>query len=158
MKACMNYVISDWQSILVGGAVIVGVVIFILGCLKVSIVNRIHNKMLRKTLLSFLSVALVFPTTAAYTLYNGWSWEYYWWLCGLFALATIVVYWFYEGTHLREGLAWIGKTTVGKFLVLIRSKPENVDAALRQLTKDANKDAKTVLKAHRYKEDDLNNL
>ena len=159
MKACFEFILSDWRSILVGGAVIVGVVMFLVGCFKVSIGNRIKNKALRKTILSFLSLVLVFPITAAYILYNGWSWEYYWWMSGLFAVATIVIYHFYEGYHVREGLMWIGKNTVGKIICAIKGNPKEVDKVLSQVMLEINTDAKSVLKKnHRYKEDDLDKL
>ena len=158
MKACLEYVLSNCQTILVGGAVIVGVIMFLMCCFKTSVGNKIKNKHIRKTVLSFLSVALAFPITALYTLYNNWSWEYYWWMCGLYALATIVVYWFYEGTHIREGLVWLGKITVGKVICAIKGNPKEVDKALTQMMEGINADAKSVLKNHLYKEDDLNNL
>lgn len=159
MKACLYYVLSDWQSVLVGGAVIVGVVMFLMCCFKTSVGNRIKNKHIRKTVLSFLSVAFVFPITALYTLYNGWSWDHYWWMCALFAAATILIYWFSEGTHIREGLVWIGKNTVGKIICAIKGNPKEVDKVLSQVMLEINTDAKSVLKKnHHYKEDDLDKL
>lgn len=156
MEVWLNYILSNWQAILVGGAVIVGVVVFLMGLFKKFIGNRIHNKMLRKTVLSFLSLAIVPPITALYTFYNGWAWDMYWLNCVLYAVSTIVVYWFYEGTHLREMLGLIGAVTVGKVWASLKKNPMDIDA-LKELAPAINENAKQEMKK-KYNEDDLNNL
>ena len=159
MKACLDFVLSDWKSVLVGGAVIVGVVMFLMCCFKHSLGNKIKNRAFRKTVLSFMSVILVFLMTAFYMFWNDWDWSHYWWLSGLFAVATIVIYWFGEGTHIREGLIWLGKHRVGKIICAIKGNPQEVDKALSQVMVEINADAKSALKKnHQYKEDDLNKL
>lgn len=158
MKACFEIILSNWQSVLVGGAVVVGVIMFLMGCFKLAVGNKISNKMLRKTLLGVMSVVLVFPFTAFYILRCGWNWSCYWWLCGFFAIATIVIYWGYEIFHLREGLVWVGKNTVGKLFAQLGCNSKKVDATLTQLAQQINFDARKEIKKHCYREDDLDKL
>ena len=55
-------------------------------------------------------------------------------------------------------LAWIGKNTVMKFVYALKADPTDLNEALTQATKEANSSAAGLLKDHKYKEDDLNNL
>ena len=137
-----------------GGLITVSVTIFLVGALKALIGNKIQNKLVRKTVLSFVSVALVAPITAIYLALNTVNgFTYYWYIYAFNAVCTIVVYWFYENTHLRELLALIGRNTILKATKALFSKDEKaVPTAMQSIRNDAKK----VIKS--YSEDDLENL
>ena len=151
----MSLVVSDWQSFLVGGIVVVGVVMFLMGVLKSTVFDRIKNKMLRKTLLSFVSVILVAPSTAVYMFSKGWEWSWgsFMILYMVNTVATVVFYWFYEGTHLRELLSLIGKNTVMKWVNVLKG-----GGSLVEVAEEVDKHAVQQIKNAEYDEEDLKDL
>lgn len=142
-----DYIFSNWQSLLVGGLVVMGVVIFLMGVLKKLVFNRLQNKLLRKVILSFFSLILVLPATVLSILYNKFDMDYFWVFYTVNAFGTIIVYWFYENTGLRNLLALIGKNTVLKLF-----QSENREDAMSE----ANEEAAQMLKG--YDEKDLEDL
>lgn len=110
----VDLLLANWQKALYGGIIVVSAVIVIMGILKVAF-NKINNKLLRKFLLSFSSVVLVLPVTAIYFAGAGINFDYYWVGYGLCAFATIIVYWLYENTCLRDLIHKIGSLSIAKF-------------------------------------------
>lgn len=113
-QACLS-----WQLVLTGGIIVTSAIIFLLGMLKKVVFDKIKNKLLRKVALSFSSVILVFPFTAIYIVSNNIPFDYYWWACGGAAIATVITYWLYENTGLRNLIYLIGKITVGKCVAVL---------------------------------------
>ena len=148
-----NYAISNGQVLLVGGAIVVGAVIFLIGVMKKLFLDKIPNKLVRKMVLSFLSLILVFPATIVTLIYNGVDMQYLWVLYGINAVSTIVVYWFYENTGMRNLFALIGKNTVFKLLSAMFSHKDKNETA-----KEIVEDTKTILADAKYDENDLKNL
>lgn len=155
----MDWLLQDIHNIwlnhecwlIYGGIVSVGVTIFLMGLFKILIGNKIKSKMLRKTLLSFVSVVLVAPVTAGYLWAKTVSGMDYFWYIYLFnALMTIVVYWFYENTQVRELFATAGKKVLSK---VISANMEKFKDSVDEFKETANRAEKS-----KYNEDDLTNL
>lgn len=142
----ISYYIGDWKNVFIGALIVMGVVIFLMGILKNALFNRIKNKLLRKVLLSFCSLALVLPATFAYSIYQGLDMQYFWALYALNAIGTIVVYWFYENTGFRNLLSLIGRNTLVR---LFQSG---------DIKNTIEKSKEELISASKYNEDDLDNL
>lgn len=113
--------LQNWQKALVGGIVVVSAVIVIMGALKF-LFNKINNKLLRKSLLAFSSVLLAMPATAIYFVSANISFDYYWIGYAMTAFATIITYWFYENTCLRDLIQKIGTLTIGRLWGMLIEK------------------------------------
>ena len=139
--------------VIYGGIISVSVTIFLMGIFKTLVGNRIQNKLVRKTVLSFLSIILVAPTTAIYLMTNTANGlNYFWYIYAFNSICTIVIYWFYENTQLRELLAVIGRNTLGKVLQAIFSK----NSTIQQTSESIRSSVKESVKS--YVDDDLKNL
>ena len=142
-------------DLLIGGAILVGVIIFLVGVLKTAIFNRIPNKAVRKTVLALTSAALVAPGTLVLMLYEGIDLGRFWVMFAVHAVCTIVVYWLYENTHVRDLFNLIGSSAVKKIFGSIGTEktPSQVYSEIKQDTKTAIKNT-----VHKYNEDDLKGL
>lgn len=139
--------------VVIGGLISVGVTIFLMGLFKSVLANRIKNKAVRKTVLAFASLFVVAGVTAVYLYTNtAHGLDYFWYMYAVNAVGTIVVYFFYENTHVRELLSLIGRNTVfklGRAIFCEKSLGSDLASELRE-------DARTIAKS--YKDDDLKNL
>jgi hypothetical protein len=147
---------SNWNTVMLGGLVVVGVVMFLMGLLKPVVFDKITNKGVRKTVLSITSLILVFPATIVWIISKGWEWNWavFWLLYTLNCIQTIVVYWLYEGTHIREALQLLGKKTIVKWISAIAMGRE-----LTSVSESVDKYAEDTLKQNsKYKDEDLKNL
>lgn len=152
--ACARYFLSDWRSLLIGGVVVVGVVIFLMGVLKKTFINKVKNTIARKVILSWASVVMTLPATAVSIFCNGYDFQYFWGIFAVNAVSTILIYWFYENTALRDALALLGKKTIG-MIVAVYTKED-----AKTVVKDINQEAENLLKSSlkstsKYKDDDL---
>lgn len=134
----LEILLSNWQDAVIGGTIVTCSVIFLMGILKKFIFGKIRNKLIRKVVLAFVSVCMVFPITAIYFVSYHISFEVYWWACLGMAILTILTYWLYENTGLRNLISLIGEATVGKWATVIyyafMTKAENKEVK-NQLTK-----------------------
>lgn len=155
IMCAVDFILSHGDSLLSGGLIVVGVVIFIMGVLKTALINKISHKLARKIILSFLSILLVFPATVISNYAQGLGTEFLWVTYAINASATIIVYWFYENTGFRSLLELIGKTTLHKIATSVISSESKQDvlATVRQ----SQQEALTTVKK-KYKDDDLKNL
>jgi hypothetical protein len=90
----------------------------------------------------------VFPATVLNAICSGFDLSYFWGMYIVNSIGTILVYWFYENTGLRNLLSLIGKNTICKLLTSKKSLSETV--------KEIQKDALSSVK--KYEENDLENL
>lgn len=107
-----DYILSNWQTVLIGGVCAVSIVIFILGCIKPLIKRWIPNSTLRKVIFAWTSVLLNVPATALSFWIEGLPSEHFWPLMVINAIGTILVYFVYENTALRNALHWFGRKIV----------------------------------------------
>lgn len=131
--ATVEYILSNWQTLLIGGVYAVSIVIFVLGCLKPVIKRWISNSTLCKVIFAWASVLLNIPATAVSVWLEGLPSEHFWTLAVINAISTILVYFVYENTALRNGLHWFGK----KILTLLFSKYVSPAQAKADIRKEA---------------------
>lgn len=180
IKAFGKLILQHWQTALIGGLAVVCVIIVIMGMLKKFCFNKIKSKLLRKIALAFSSIVMVFPATALYFLSSSIDFKYYFYSCLALIVATIVIYWFYENTGLRNVINLIGKKTIENFAAVVAtsfSQNTNNEETKEMLVDTAEKTKnevkveidKTIEKAtnngefskfieHATKNDDLSNL
>lgn len=150
---------------LYGGITVICVVIVLMGLIKTILINKIQNKLVRKITLAFSSILMVFPTTLVACEVNGIGMDHYWKVLCANIAGTILAYWLYENTGLRNLINMIGKTAILKIVVAIvtNSKTKSLNEAKKIAKKTAdelNKDAKNALKsaADELKDEALKNL
>ena len=114
----VDYLLSNWQTVLMGGVFTVSIVVFILGCLKPFIKRWVSNSTVRKVIFAWSSVALNIPATALSIWFEDLSSEHFWTFVVINTVGTILVYFVYENTALRDALHWLGK----KILMLLVSQ------------------------------------
>lgn len=139
--AVAKYFLSDWQNLMIGGLAVVSMVIFLMGCIKVQLKKWVKNDKIRGIILAWGSIVLTLPITALTIILKGYNLDYFWGIFTVYALETIILYWLYEFTALREFLGWLkgfGKKLVIK-LIAAESKEEakkhlsNADKEIEQL-------------------------
>jgi hypothetical protein len=156
----------NWERALMGGVLVPCTVIFIMGVMKrlLAKTRLFTNKNVRKAFLAFVSLAMAFPITAFYFFADGISFDYYWLGCLGNCMLTIVTYWLYENTCLRNLIHVIGEKTVGKYweaIKVIISEKQNEKALSHSLamTTDELKDVvKKEIKRQVKEDNDLEGL
>lgn len=159
-----GYVAIDGQKILMGGVTVVGVVIFLMGILKnVGFIKNMKSKTVRKIVLSWLSIILTVGITVLSVWLNELKQDHFVVICIVNSVCTILLYWVYENTALRDLFAFIGKHTIAK---VFARKPKTEEEA-KQLASEVRKDvesliypvtSKSTAPVSRYRDDDLKNL
>lgn len=163
-----NAMISNWQDVLTGGVILTCAIIFLMGILKSAVLGKITNKLVRKIVLAFTSLILVFPSTALYFVTDSINFDYYWYACALVGVATILTYWFYENTGFRNLIHLIGEKTVGKYFAILQAaalSDQSNDVTKAQLI-TVNSELKQTVKEevaqelanHKPKDNDLSGL
>lgn len=127
-----DYILSNWQTVLTGGIYAVSIVIFILGCFKPLIKRWITNPILRKVIFAWLSVLLNVPATALSFWIEGFPSEHFWTLMITNIIGTILVYFVYENSALRDGLHLVGK----KLLTILFTQYVNPTQTKKELQKE----------------------
>ena len=139
-------VLTDWYRFLLGGIIVVCAIIVLEGILKKAFLGKVKNKLLRKVLLAMASLILVFPATALYFVSDNISFDYYWYGCVVVAILTIVGYWLYENTALREGIGFIGNKTIVKFATVLYYSVKNPERNIKADLYATNKELKKTVK------------
>lgn len=165
MKFIFNLLLDNWQQAVIGGCIMVCSIVVLMGILKKAILGKIPNKLLRKAVLAFSSIILAFPVTAIYFFAESIDFKYYGWACLLVAVATVIVYWLYENTCLRNLISLIGEKTVVKFASVIiasftkKSDKEETQKMLSDATEELkNTVNKEISASINNTKDDLSNL
>lgn len=109
---------SHWCDFVVVGFAVVSAIIFLIGVLKHFVFDKIKTKLVRKVSIALTDVAFSFGGTAvAYWIENVDFASYIVGACAVF-VATIVVYWLYENTLLRDAIHKTGRFCTCAFLKL----------------------------------------
>lgn len=158
---CLVY--ANWYDFLVAALVMCSAIIVFLGIMKPLLYNKIKNALLRKSALAFSSVFLSFAVMAVVFLVR--KFDFHWYLCSSVsqALFTIIVYWFYENTCLRNLIKKIGTMVLSKIGLVFLSKvqDEEVDLSkeLAKASDDLVEKTKFELKSETKKlDEELKNL
>ena len=109
-----NLAMTNFEKIFVTGLIMVSAIIVVIGVLKICFFNKIKNKLLRKSLLAFTNVASCFVTTVGYFLVEELNFNYFWFSAICLSVFSILVYWIYENTCLRNLIEKIGKLAIKK--------------------------------------------
>ena len=148
IKEAIAVFCENWQDAVVGGVIIACAIIALVGILKKFLFNKISNKLVRKVVLACTSVVLVLPATALYFVSADVGFNYYWLSCLAIAVLTVIGYWLYEHTGLRNLISYIGNTVVLKYgstlVGIVKEKADSQTA--EEMLKDANNSAKQTVK------------
>lgn len=140
---------ANYQDILVCGMIMVSAIIVAIGLLKSVLINKIKNVKLRGSILAFTNVAACYLTVLVYFLVKGFSLEFYAVAATSLAFLSIVTYWLYEYTRLRDLIGLIGSIALRKVMKvsLFALTEEDVNAVKAELKKTGDE-----LKAHTKRE------
>lgn len=105
---------TDPYDFFIKGVIMVSAIIVLIGILKPILFNRIPWKPLRKACLAFTNVALCFASVAVWYWIENIVFDFYWQTSIAISCFSIVVYWLYENTCLRDLIGKVGKLTLGK--------------------------------------------
>ena len=117
LELLRNAVVLFWGNLsenIFSGVVMVSAIIVFIGLLKPILFDRIKFKPLRKVAIAFTDVLACLIATAIAFWMNGIDFYYFFPAAiGVF-VATVVVYWFYENTCLRNLIQKIGTIVLSK--------------------------------------------
>ena len=108
-----NYA-GEWEDLLVLGVIMVSAITVLIGILKPVLFNKIKWKPLRRALLAFSNVFLCLLSTVVLYEIEHYDYNTYWHSAVGLSLFSIVWYWVYENTCLRDLIATIGRVTLKK--------------------------------------------
>jgi hypothetical protein len=147
------FFLANLQDFLIGGIIVACAVIVLMGILKKAVFNRITNKLARKCALSGASLVLVLPISFFFMVGSGLDFQYYWILYAVNAFFTVITYWLYENTGLRNLIALLGGMVLKKYASVMYSVIEGAKnddtktklvSATTELKQSVKKVAKTV--------------
>jgi hypothetical protein len=104
---------------LIAGVIMVSAITVLIGILKPLLFNRIPWKPLRRACLAFANVGLCFGATAVWFAIKHFSFGIYLHSAIMVSLLSILWYWFYENTCLRDLIATIGRLTLRKVAMIV---------------------------------------
>ena len=149
VKAMIYYTEANFQDIFLYVVLMVSAIIVTIGLLKPLLYNKIKCKELRKVALAFSNVALCFIAALIVFVLEGWNFDHYIAASIVLAVTSIVIYWLYENTCLRNLIATIGNIVLRKFGSVALLTMEKQD--INEIKTEAKK-AVTELKAQTSKE------
>jgi hypothetical protein len=152
----LSYVVSDWWNLLVGGVLVVSIVIFLMGVLKGVVVNQIKNHLIRKVILAWGSLLLTVAVTLITSIFQEFAVSVFAIKCVLNCIGTILTYWVYENTALRDSLSIFGKKILTK-LVFCAFQSKDAKKTIDTVSKDV-ESWLTDSASSRYKDDDIKKL
>lgn len=131
----LSFAQANWYDFLIAGVIMVSAITVFIGILKPLLFNRIPWKPLRRSCLAFTNVALCFAGTAIWFLIEHIDYNIYWHSAIVVSLFSVVWYWLYENTCLRDLIEKVGKITLRK-VAQILSKIFNGDD-IKEIEKEA---------------------
>ena len=138
---------TEGQQFIIMGVVMVSAIIVLIGLLKPFTFDKIPFKPLRKVALAFSNIALSFAATAICFWVYSIPFMYYWYGATIVCFATIITYWIYENTCLRNLIHTIGSLTLGKLIPVFFNNKNDVDKLKKELQNVGNELTKTAKKS-----------
>ena len=120
-NAIFQYLITNRWEYIIWGAIMVSAIIVIIGILKPIAFDKIPYKALRKACLAATNVAFSFASTAICYWVNDINFKWYWYGAAIISIATIITYWLYETTCLRNLIHKIGTMTLKKVWGILKN-------------------------------------
>ena len=129
-----DLITNRWEYILWGVIMVSAIIVFI-GILKPILFDRISCKPLRKACLAMTNVVASFAATAIFYWVNKITFEYYWFGAAVIAISTIITYWLYETTCLRNLIHKIGSMVLKKIWSILKNifEKEDVEEVRKEL-------------------------
>lgn len=127
IEKALSFVKESWQNLWLIGVIMVSAITVLIGILKPLLFDKIKCKQLRRASLAFSNVALCFGGTAIWFFAKSFSYEFYLHTAVTVSLVSIVWYWLYENTCLRDLIHKIGSLTLKKIYAVICARFDKAD-------------------------------
>lgn len=135
VNAILQYLITNkWEYILLGVIMVSAIIVFI-GILKPIAFDRIPYKSLRKACLAITNIAFSFAATAIFYWVNDITFAWYWYGATVIAVGTVITYWLYETTCLRDLIHKIGSMVLKKLWSVLKNifDKDDVESVKKEL-------------------------
>ena len=153
---------SNFADNFLTGVIMVSAIIVFIGILKPLLFDKIQFKPLRKAALALSCVASCFIATAVTFWAYGIAFSYYLYASFAVFVFTVIVYWFYENTCLRNLIKKIGTIVLSKVYKAVSNIINKNDVEqLKAEVKAVRLEVKNELKLGKAKvktDKELNNL
>lgn len=130
------------------GVAIVSAIIVIIGILKPIVFDRIKQKQLRRLALAGTDIVSSLLSTLIYFSIEGISFTNYWIGSVAVFVLSVILYWIYENTCMRDGIHKVGKYVIVRLIKILTTMNNKSEAQqeLKELSADAKVLAKTAAK------------
>jgi hypothetical protein len=128
VKTFLDFYLADWKDLLLLGVIMVSAITVFVGILKPLLFNKIKWKPLRRASLAFTNVALCFACVAVGFLIKKYDFSVYLHTAVATSLFSIIWYWVYENTCLRDLISKIGGVALSKCYAMVKKLFDKNDA------------------------------
>lgn len=156
---------ADWKNLFTLGVIMVSAITILVGVLKPLLFNRIKWKPLRRTCLAFTNVGLCFLAVAITFAIKHYDYSVYMHTAIATSIFSILWYWVYENTCLRDLISKIGGITLRKLYATaknifdkddIKEVEKEFNLAVEKIKEEFRKESQNSTKSKEDKE--LKNL
>ena len=152
---------------IITGVIMVSAIIVFIGLLKPLLFDRIKVKAFRKTAIALSEIAICLSATAIAFWVNHFNFHYYLYASAGLFVATVITYWFYENTCLRNLIHKVGSIALGKIYGVavgllkprtnaeIKTEIKNVQADIKNAVRN---ELAPIAKKAQIHDKELNNL
>ena len=110
---------KNWYDYMIAGVIMVSAITVFIGILKPLLFNKIKWKPLRRACLAFSNVGLCFGSTAIWFWTESMNFDMYSHSALLVSAFSILWYWLYENTCLRDLIEKIGKLALSNATLVL---------------------------------------
>lgn len=148
IEVAINFLKENWETFWLIGVIMVSAITVLIGLLKPILFNKIKIKALRKTCLAFSNVALCFIGNAILFFANNLNFDIYYHSSFATAIVSILWYWLYENTCLRDLIHKIGSVVLNKLKggQLTKKDQEEIVKEVKTIVAEVKKDHKKAQK------------
>ena len=148
IEVALNFVKENWATFWLIGVIMVSAITVLIGVLKPFVFDKIRIKPIRKACLAFSNIALCFLGNAILYWWNNGNFDLYFHTSFTTAIVSILWYWLYENTCLRDLIHKIGTVVLNKLKggQLTKKDQEEIVKEVKTIVEEVKKDHKKAQK------------
>lgn len=151
IETFLGFYSGDWKNLALLGVAMVSAISVLIGILKPLLFDKIKWKPLRRSCLAFTNIFLCFVAVAITFLFKHFDFSIYFHCAVAVSLLSIVTYWFYENTCLRDGIQKLGRFVLKKVYKVVsnlfdKDNAEQIEVEVALAVEEIKQKAKKELK------------